>query len=45
MLIQAWEIQTSCLFDTYLSGFLTLNMAFRDFSLESTWKDTEMDSC
>lgn len=25
---------------THLSGFLTLNVAFRDFSLESTWQNT-----
>lgn len=30
---------------TYLSGFLTLNVAFRDFSLESTWQNTEFDLC
>lgn len=26
---------------TYLSGFLTLNMALKDFSLESAWQRTD----
>lgn len=35
-----WQMKkgkTNGLFLTYLSGFLTLNMALRDFNLESTW--------
>lgn len=34
-----------CLLYTYLSGFLTLNMALRDFSLESTCQGTELYTC